>query len=111
MYFKEEQAHKKSGQSGRLLSEPGASAPRAEFTQEFANSFILFRGRILTAVVAGFALNMVSSPVKGIDALARLYGRLTDGGYFHHAGNGELTSAALLDAAFDQVIHRIPSLR
>ena len=33
---------------------------------ELANSFIFFKGRIFTAVLAGLALNIVSSPVKGL---------------------------------------------
>lgn len=74
---------------GLGLREPGAAAPVgrgrkmeertpdwlpgfASCHQELANSFIFFRGRILTAVLAGLALNMVSSPVKGLMPLRAL---------------------------------------
>jgi len=51
------------------------------FTSERAYSaisFNFFNGRILTAILAGFALNIVSSPVKGLIPLrAFLAGFLT----------------------------------
>ena len=59
-------------------NEGNALACRPAISDQFAKSFIFFNARILTPVVAGLALNQVSSLVKGlIPRRALIAGRRT----------------------------------
>ena len=84
------------GARSRQDQDPAASEPQAALAQDRAASFKRFIGRAFTRTVAGFALKVVCSPVKGLMPVRAFFAGTATAVIFSSPGNTKVRGPLLL---------------